>query len=558
MGSEMCIRDRLNIVLFELNHRQWDPLVAMVFNSFLWLASGMLLLHVAYRNNKLINSTTVALFIFILWVFPLSLFNVLSTIQSLNYFMILFVLLGCYLLTSTALSAKWFLGLACIAAAGLSYAGGILAPIVISIISFILALFCGQQRRQHLSTGIATAILSLASIHHIITHVLSSNATRSASWDAFAISLAKNLSWPLSAHAWPFIIMLMPLFLFTVTTLRSKDSSSRLSNFTLFIGGFSVAIAVSIAQSRGINGAGPANRYYEFMSIYLIANLFALQQLSNAKQILGSKKWMPTLSFLWVAAIVSSIGHQVAGINLIIGEQNRLVPVQSSLVSDYVYTKNEQVFKNRRYQEVPFNSASALAGFINDFDRDDMLPYQLQLGSMKIFDTKQAFTINGFGFSPAGLYRRHEPVMGSFHMGQGGQNSKGKYISEYFAADRPYIMIPTLGYLGADNTSLKLVGRNNKDEKINPGKLTAKSRDVWQHTIVAAPDTEYSIHAVDNSSSLWFAYAAPRTVGRLSYYVYRMFGYSTTILISGLMVLLFCLRKFVFRVFDSNAGSLNP
>lgn len=541
----------LNIVLFELNHHQWDPFVPMVFNSFIWLATGALLLHIGYRNSHTINSTTFAVFVFILWIFPLSLFNILSTIQSLNYFMIWFVLLGCYLLTSKALTIRWFAGLLSIAAAGLCYAGGILAPIIIAIVSFTLAAFASTERRQHLITGMATAVVSVASIHHIFTHLLSSGRVKSTSIDAFLTSLAKNLSWPLSEHTWPFLIMLTPLLLFTIVVLISSTKNHRLSSFTLFIGGFSVAIAVSIAQSRGINGAGPANRYYEFMSIYLIANLLALLQLNNLKPRFYPKQLIAALSIAWIAVIVGSIEHHINGIRFILKEQQALTPVQESVVSAFAYTRDEAVFLNRKNREVPFNQPTVLAQMISDLEDDDMLPYQFQLRNMKTRDDNQVFIKNGLGATVAGAYRHREPVLGSFNPARGSQNNTGKYISEIFSADRPYVMVPTLGHLGFPNTSLKLVGKNNRDEKILPATLNLSSEHIWQHTIVPAPDSEYSIHASDNSPQLWFAYAAPRSVGRLSYYVYRMFGYGKVILFAGVLLLLFLLRESIFRAFKT-------
>ena len=547
----------LNIGLFNLNHDQWDPLVPMVFNSFVWAATGALLIFIAYRNSQSINAGTFTFFVFVLWIYPLSIFNVLSTIQSLNYFMICFVLVGCWLLTYRAKSIKWAFGLLFIAMSGLSYAGGILAPIVISIISAALALLTKKNKQQHINTAIGTGAVSLLSVHHILSNISSNASSASTSIISFFTSLAKTLSWPLSEHTWPFLIFILPLLLFSIAVLRKKNQDSQLSRFTLFIGGFSIAIAVAIASSRGQEGLAPANRYYEFMSIYLIANLLALLQLTNLYLHSYKTKFLASLKIVWLLCIFASIDHQLFGLKFLLNEHDSLVPVQESVISEFNHTRNMDVFLNKKFREVPFPHHEQLSKMIIDFERNDIMPYQFQLSDMRVFENEGAFTIHGVGAGrgPIGLYQKQEPVMGSYIPTRGSQNNKGKYITEFFKTKRPYIMVPTQGYLGFPGTTLKLVGKNNKDEKLIPHHKNAFNAHTWTQTIIPAPDSEYSIHATDNSNELWFAFAAPRTVGRLSYYAYQMLNNNRMIWISGILLLAFSLRKRVTLAFTAQSDS---
>jgi hypothetical protein len=120
----------------------------------------------------------------------------------------------------------------------------------------------------------------------------------------------------------------------------------------------------------------------------------------------------------------------------------------------------------------------------------------------------------------------------------------GEYISEIFVAKRPYVMMPVSGYLGFKGTSLTLVGEDNgRIVKVAPRVLSSSLEHEWREILVKAPDKRFRIVAKDESSHIWFAYAAPRSVGRLSYAVDRLIRHGDKIWMFGLLLLIFSFRR---------------
>jgi hypothetical protein len=539
----------LNIGLYELNNHQWDPLLPMIFNAVLWGGTGAGLITIAYRCSTEVNAHTLSFFILILWTFPLSLFNALSTIQSMNYFMIWFVLMGCWMVTSRAYSWVWWVGMLFLAAGGLSYAGGILAPIAVTVGCIILWYFSdASYKRQHRVTALFAGAISIFSVHHLFFYS-TSGSSKAISLEAFLISLIKTLSWPLSEHMWPALIFILPIVLLGLQVFKHASRHPRLFSFTLFLAGFSLILAVAIAYSRGYAGIGPAGRYYEFMAIYLLANLLALLLLNTGKYGV-SLRYARSLSLIWVICVGSSSVTLYKAVSFMVEGRAKLVPAQEQVVSDYVLTKDDRVFRGKKDFEVPFPHKDQLSEFLDKADAGNLLPYQFQRRGMAVAANQNVFTVNGFGATPGGKYRGHENVLGSYNLEHGAQHAKGKYISEVFTADRPFVMIPTLGYLGYPGTSLKLVGENNKDEKVIPDNPEARFANHWKETLVPVPDSRYRIHAVDDSDSIWFAYAAPRSVGRLSYYAHLLLSNAHLIWQFGVLLLVLLNRNVLFSLFS--------
>jgi hypothetical protein len=91
----------------------------------------------------------------------------------------------------------------------------------------------------------------------------------------------------------------------------------------------------------------------------------------------------------------------------------------------------------------------------------------------------------------------------------------------------PYLEIPVAGSLGADtNLSLELVELGTgRRTAVSPGR---RPGDEWLNCYVKAPAGEFKIVARDADGAGWFAFKAPREVGRLSFWaveVVRAWGY---------------------------------
>jgi len=179
----------------------------------------------------------------------------------------------------------------------------------------------------------------------------------------------------------------------------------------------------------------------------------------------------------------------------------------------------------------------------------DALPYSLQSSKMSLQVKDNTFVMDGIAQPKHSLYRGLEHVLGSFNPSLGAQDAIGEYTSEVFVAKRPYVMVPVSGYLGYKGTSLSLVGESNdKVVDVKPKGPALNKQNEWREVLVKAPDKKYRIVAKDESSRLWLAFAAPRSVGRLSYLVSRIIRRGDKIWFYGLVLLVIAFRSQIVQL----------
>lgn len=541
-----------NFFFFELNDQQWDPYLTMVYDAFLWAVIGSLLLFIGSRERSTINYWLFALVVTILWTYPLSIFNTLSTVQTYVYYKVLFVVGGFWLITDRAFSAKWAFGMFLVGAACLTTAGGSMTPAAAAATFLLLALFIKQNRvRNAITAGLALTLAVFGM--YLIFSQANSGASSPGSIDALLSSLLKILSWPNSEKKWPSVIFLLPMVLLALGIIRKKIRPSRLAVFTLLLSTFSVMLAFALAYARGADGKGPSERYFDFLSLYLVASALALLVVCNSNNISRSL-YKRTLVVLWVAMCVMAIPYHISVTHFQLNDRAKLVPVQTDIMTRYSVTHDPELFKNRAFREVPFPSSKTLEDMVKRLEATDVIPYTLQPSTSKLSEPNGAFIKNGVRHPKHGRYRRIEEVIGSYNSDRSDLPAMGEYQSEVFTAKRPYLMVPVSGFLGGAGTSLTLVGEENgRIVDVIPKITSVAYSNKWQEVLVKAPDTKYRVVAKDESSSLWFAFAEPRSVGRLSYFVNRLINIGDKVWLVGLLILLLAFRQQVFAAFSHKA-----
>lgn len=548
-----------NLLLFKVNHHQWDPYLTMVFDAFLWGLIGVFLLYIGFRERFHINSWFFAGLVFLLWSYPISLFNTLSTVQTYLYYMIIFVIVGFWLLTHRAFSLKWCCGILMVLAACMTTGGGSFTPVAAASVSIFLALISRENRSQHLITAAVTGLFSVFGMYLILSQS-SANVVGSTSMGDFVISMMKMLSWPSSHKTWPSIVFVLPIVLLALGIMRKKIPQTRLATFTLTMAAFGILISVAFAYARGAHGSGPANRHFDFLTIYFVASALALMLIQNRD---GVKKIenvsIKVLSFLWIVMAVLAVPYHFSVSHFELSDRAKLVPVQDDIMRRYSVTHNPELFKNRQFREVPFPFPNILQDMVKRLQKTDAIPYSLQSSSMQLNSDDSVFVKDGLVRRQHGRYRGVEPVLGSYNLSRGAQNAVGEYTSELFVARRPYVMIPVTGHLGFEGTSLLLVGETNKRVvEVTPKVVSQRYAHEWRELLVKAPDDQYRIVAKDDSKSLWFAYAAPRSVGRLSYFVDKIIEIGDKIWIIGLLLLVFSFRRKIVSSIGSKEDRLTP
>ena len=110
----------------------------------------------------------------------------------------------------------------------------------------------------------------------------------------------------------------------------------------------------------------------------------------------------------------------------------------------------------------------------------------------------------------------------------------------------PYLEIEVAGDLGEAGLSLELVDlvTGRRTEVLPPNKVGGQ----WEACFVRAPAGAFRIIARDASRTGWFAFKAPREVGRLSFWAVVMVRIWPGVLLVGMALLGFGLAGFCKRL----------
>ena len=549
----MLFNRLISVFVFNLNQQQWDPMVMMIINSGLWTLCGLLLLTIAKTHQKEFKPLAFVVLILAIWLYPVSPVNTLWGVQTHNYMMILLSVSGCWFINQKALSGLWWLGLACLFCAGLSMAGGSFAAVAVVVVFALICITDQAQRKDHLITLFAATLAAAFGLSLIYLQ----SASSPPSGETFnlvnsALTFAKSMSWPKTPNAWPFLIFLIPPVWLLLEILMRKSSPSALVRFTLCLYLFVTIIALAIAVARAFNGEGPSRRYLEFLALGSIASALALLLIQTETNTI--KK---SLILAWVIIFVSALPFQIEIMRYTLKDRQETVPFQTENVRQFIFQEDESALNDKAFRHIPFHNGQMLANAFIELEKSDILPYQLQKPEPLITQTAQNRSVfkpnNSYLFYSkiAGVDYFGAPMLGSYTTADG-MKAVGDFTSQEFELTRPYMMIPSLGFLGLHELSLTLVNSKTGAQRILiPEKVGMESADQWLDNFYAVTPGKYRLIAHDQNTDLWFGFAAPRTVGRMSYLAQQLLERGGLFWQIGLILFIFSQRKALFNIFSS-------
>ncbi|MEO0368050.1 MAG: hypothetical protein AAF197_04600 [Pseudomonadota bacterium] len=542
----------LSLWVFSENDQQWDPVNMMVVNAFIWSVSGIIVLTILSRLEDDSHRVLICALVLFLFVFPVSLVNIVWGIQTHTYTMILFSIVGIWLVLSTPYSSKWWLGLVALACAPLTLAGG--SFVVIAVIFFMLLWVLLGFDKWHAvrPTIVSCVIISVLAMFSILSQD-GKNIYQSMTLSDSVISFLKTMSWPAARSIWPaFVFMLPPLLLF-IQLIKNNQAPDLLTRFLLTVFGFVGLLALAISYARGAGALGPAPRYYEFLCLLSISSAGCLVLLQMKS--VWSENFKRGLTALWASTFIYGAFGLYDSLLITLKERQELIPIQSGHVNDYLNTRDPEALLDKPFRYIPFPHGEVLADSLDQMNEAEMLPYELQKpnfvswsGDITMGDIQSsAFVQNGTIIASTkelAVDYDGEPVVGSYRPKLGGNKATGTFKSEVFRIIRPYLAVPTMGYLGYPDLSLKLVDVGSKEEfDIVPSELHAKYAESWRTVILPIPRGYYQLEATDQNETLWFAFGTPRSVGRFSYFSKKMIEAGSDIWKFGafLLILFLCM-----------------
>jgi len=512
-------RDTFQIFLFDINQSQWDTRLQMMVNALIWVACATFLVKAIRPHFSGVSSVLAVLMIFVLWAYPISLINATWGVQTHSYVMVSFTIAAFWLMTSQPFSKAWFTGIFFTAAAPLSMGGGALVAPAIFSLTVLRVIFDVSNRRAHIPTLIVAGLLCVycawvtryaadGSFNHYASH----------SFVDFLTTALKALSYPIQKQVWPSLFFLLPLGAVLVQAIRLKAWNDRIVLFVLSIAAYAIGLAFSIGYARGINGMNPSDRYFEFLQIYTLASFLSLLILAKHKYRINSTIFN-MIAVAWSAMFILGAIYQVGFTNNTIKRLKTEKPKHEKAVLDYLHTQDRQAVIDLKPRDVPYPSNLGLMSFINKVTQEDIMVYQLQTPAALVREeSSTAFSVNGAVRSTGEGYKyQHEDIMGSYNRENGGSAADGRYVSQIFATNRQYLMIPVTGHLGFPDMTLQLVDLKTEERTdIIPEKVGRDNIEGWQEVFVPTPENAFRILAIDNNPDRWFGFAAPRTVGKVS------------------------------------------
>jgi len=539
-------REFLQIGLFDLNQSQWDTYLQMVVNAIIWAINAVFLVTIARRHFTAASTPAVVFFVLILWIFPLSLINATWGVQTHNYNMILFSLVAIWFNQSDANTKAWWFGLLVTFMAPLTMgAGAIVAPATLGfmLVKLMLNRQCWPNVRP---TIIAMFLLTIYSVWTLKRASSGHEALYATSVLEFLTTFSKALSFPVLGQVWAAPIMLAPIVILGIQSMRFNTLNNKAIAFTIVLSAYTIGLAIAIGHARGYNGGDPSHRYFEFFQMYILASLLALLLIQN-KPLRINKIANSILVVAWVYTIFLGALDQVSYFNKQIDQRAINKPLQDDSFKRYLSTKDVTIFRGMKAEHIAFASGPGLASFVKKVEQEDIMSYQMQAPPPLLADgSPSGFVVNGtIAPNKDGWQYQYgyESAIGSYDRANGGGAAQGQYESTPHQYRRNHLMIPVTGYLGEPGLSLKLVDLKTGEETPVVGPVVDDlSAETWHEVFVETPENEFKIVALDNNPELWFGFAAPRTIGRLSYVSNSMIGHGKIIWMLGILILLFSLR----------------
>jgi hypothetical protein len=538
----------LALGLFNLNG-QWDALLEMAVNAAL---CGVIAVVMAVGIFKMFPPWfrwPALLLLATLFALPFAWENTLAGFQSQFYFLLLFSLLAIWGLgLHTWRSGAWWVGVVALLLACLSMATGFFAALAVLALHTLRWL---KQRGRASASDLVTALICLAAVGVgwiTKTDVPGHEVLKATSLLGWLMALLRCLAWPWHTMRGLALVMQLPVvFLLIAYIFRSGppwEAKARARiELLLGVAFWFLGQTAAIAYARGAPSEPLSSRYMDILAIGATVNFLAALLLTAQARSLGRKRLPMLLLVGWLLLFTSGVipltvndfQHELPG-------RRAMQRTEESNVKGYVRSGNARLYLDNKPQlDLPYPFKARLQGLLDDPMIRPILPANVRphihFETLTSNQASDAFVKSGYDTKT--VVPLYETVWGSYTPSKGNA-AEGSWQGRLeYAPELPYLRMDVSGYLGESSLTLTLRDEGSGEEAaIHPGR-TARER--WQANFIEAPgkkSRELSLIAKDQSPTRWFAFMEPVEVGRLSYWTLCLLGWSSAIIIAGLVLLL--------------------
>jgi hypothetical protein len=534
------------IGLFIAN-RQWDSELEMVFNAFIhsgaiagfgWLMASLI-------GKKYWPAIWLVLALII--VPPFAWENTLWGFQSQFYFMAIFALLTLWLLgLSEPLSPRWRLGALAAVGTLFTMASGFLATVAVVGMTLVEVLKQRGNWRRHLPTWALCVVITVVGLL-LKPDIAEHHQLQAHSVNAFMASFGMNLAWPWVIHAWYSLFSLLPLAILGWMYIRFKERPGPADLLVLGLGFWVGLQALAAAYARGFMGGPPPWRYLDIFSLMMVANgLSIILLVTRYREHLRFPRFWYGVFTLWAVGCVSGLlfltNRVLTGIlpAVALEQQTRLKVARAFMATDDV-----EALKREPEESRLISNLNEEVWLLRQPDLRPILPACAR-DALPVLPTEKgdaAFIRNGWALAEADP--PSEVSWGSYSSAQGARARGGFESLPVRKSALPFLEIAVAGDLGKPGLSLELVEiATGKTTPVRPAHAAGQQ---WLNACVRAPAGEFKIVARDDSESKWFAFKAPREMGRLSFWAMQLLAGWQCFLWAGAGCALFSLARLLMR-----------
>ena len=505
---------------------QWDNQLQMVGNVFIYSATitgfGWLLGRLLGRNFWLL----ITLPLMLILALPFAWENTLSGFQSQVYFMTFFSLLTLWLLGFFRPgSLPWSCGVLTAFCSLFTMGAGFLAPAAACALVTLRILTGPAAWKQGWPTLAASLVLvglGLALKVDVPYH----RTLQAHSITDFLLYLSRYLAWPWIVLP-PFALFsLLPLLLLAWLWLRHPQVRMPAEEIVLVVGLWAILQAVASAYARG-GQTYPQWRYMDSAAFLMISNVLSLALLgSRHRQRLPFPSCFRAGASLWALACASGLVllcWRAWTVDIPLRQMQhwlQLLTARAYLATgdaSYLEVRRPEFLARYALGADPRTRARALVEMLQAPYVRSLLPACARDPLILLPESALGFVTNGAALAkPDGLW---DLSWGSYTTA--GAAAKGRFESLPVPASKlPFLEFSVAGDLSQPGLALSLVDLNSG--KITPVEPCPPPGAQWQSCRVKAPRGPFKIVAQDNSATGWFAFKAPRELGRLSFWAIQL------------------------------------
>ena len=353
-----------NIGLFQMNGREWDPILQMEVNAILHAATICLLLWCLLPITGRERRWPLLVFGAIVSVIPFGWENTLAGFQSQFYFLLLFsvVSLRC-VTTSPPLSGQWWGGLGCAILAWLSMASGALTLFAVAAAT-AATMFATKDSPWHRgAAGAGVALLVGLWCVWMTPHVPAHTALKASSGGQFFGALRAILAWPTRGTFLAVLVVQLPLGVFMIQAVRAMLARKPMDGFLFAMGLWFYAQCAALAYGRA--GLPLEPRYTDVFSVGLILNMAAMGMVFHDHE--HWPAWCRRgIMAVWLGCVAwgvwGSAGHLLQGLTY----KQHFGRIQEERVRGYIATHDLRYLQPENMLEIPYPSTERLKTLLDD------------------------------------------------------------------------------------------------------------------------------------------------------------------------------------------------